>query len=76
MKGFKYIQNGRERDLAPCFFCKHRENLTIDAPCYTCMSLMDLSLRKPNSKTEFASFEPISKEHLTVLRKEQKNETA
>ena len=74
MKGFKYIQNGREHDLPPCFFCKNREKTTNCAPCYNCMSLMDLALHKPNSKTEFVDFEPISEEYLTVLRKEQKNE--
>ena len=53
MKGF--YDNGR--DIAPCFMCKHKENMTVECPCFSCISFVDLALHKPNYETEFANFE-------------------
>ena len=72
MKGYKYLFQGKEIDMSPCFFCKHRQKMTFETPCYDCISNMDLALHKPNSETHFVSFIPLTKEHLKVLEIEQK----
>lgn len=44
-------------DRAPCRTCKHRNKMTVEAPCYNCIDIVDLALHKPNAETEFASYE-------------------
>ena len=55
MKG--YI-DAKGYDRPPCGSCKHKKRLTVEAPCCNCISLLDIALHKPNSETEFASYEP------------------
>ena len=64
MKGF-IDQNGYDRP--PCGTCKHRDQLTITAPCYNCISVVDLALHKPNYDTEFAAYEK-AEDDLTEAR--------
>lgn len=45
-------------DRPPCAECKHRNKMTVESPCYNCISIVDLALHKPNNETEFTSFEP------------------
>lgn len=59
MKGF-IDEIGMDRPA--CAKCKHKGKTTVEAPCYNCISNMDLALHKPNYETEFASFEPADKE--------------
>lgn len=40
--------------------CLHRNKMTVEEPCYSCIDLMDLSLHRPNVETEFASFTPAT----------------
>ena len=47
MKGFPGI----------CKKCKHRNTLTVQEPCWSCISNEDLSLHKPDEETEYAGFE-------------------
>lgn len=54
MKG--YIDE-YERDMSPCKKCKYSHKMTVEAPCYNCISLSDLALHKPNCETEFVYFE-------------------
>lgn len=54
MKG--YVDE-KGRDLPPCNTCKYKSKMTIEAPCYSCIDLVDLALHKPNSETEFANYE-------------------
>ena len=54
MKGY-IDKNGNDR--APCDSCKHKDKMTISAPCYNCISVIDLALHKLNSETEFAAYE-------------------
>lgn len=54
MKGY-IDKNGKDR--SPCGSCKHKDKLTVDEPCYHCISILDLALHKPNSETEFAAYE-------------------
>lgn len=49
-------------DVSPCRKCKHFHKMTVQAPCYNCISLLDLALHKPNSETEFACFEEKKEE--------------
>lgn len=58
-------------DCSPCFYCKHREKMTVSAPCYNCMDNSQIAHGLPNAKCDFANFEPITKEHLSVLLFEQ-----
>ena len=60
MKGF-IDENGYDRPA--CVTCKHKNRMTVESPCYNCVSIMDLVLSKPNCETEFAAYEP--KEELT-----------
>lgn len=55
MKGF-IDKNGFDRP--PCRLCKYEKQSVTEAPCYNCISTLDLALLKPNSETEFASFTP------------------
>ncbi len=56
MKG--YI-DAKGHDKPPCGSCKHKNRLTVEAPCYTCISSLDLASHKANAETEFASYEPL-----------------
>ena len=56
MKGF-IDELGMDRPA--CAKCKHKGKMTVEAPCYNCISVMDLALHKPNYETEFAAFEPM-----------------
>lgn len=47
-------------DRPPCSRCLHRNKMTVEEPCYSCIDLMDLSLHRPNVETEFASFTPAT----------------
>lgn len=71
MKGFKCIFHDKIIDNTPCFFCKHRKNLTVESPCYGCIETTDLALHKQNADTEFANFEPLSPAHSKVLEIER-----
>ena len=57
-------------DMSPCLFCKNRDKMTVSAPCYNCIDNADIALHKPNVKTEYANFEPISPAHAAVLQYE------
>lgn len=67
MKGYTY----HGKDCSPCFFCKHRDEFTVEASCYSCLDNEDIALHKPNYKCDFANFEPLSANHLAVLLYEQ-----
>ena len=54
MKGYT-DENGRDRP--PCGMCRHKDKLTVEAPCYNCIDAVDLALHKLNSETEFVYFE-------------------
>lgn len=54
MKGY-IDKNGYDRP--PCGTCKHRNKMTVEHPCYSCIDTMDLALHKPNAETEFANYE-------------------
>lgn len=58
MKG-RYVKmpDGRIMDKAPCDTCKHKNKMTVEAPCYNCIAIIDLALHKPNAETEFAAYE-------------------
>lgn len=45
-------------DRPACVNCKHRGKMTVEVPCYNCISPIDLASCKPNYQTEFAAFEP------------------
>ena len=45
------------RDVSPCRTCKHKNKMTVEEPCYSCIDICDLALHKPNHETEFASYE-------------------
>ena len=54
---FGYIdENGHDRP--PCSKCKHKNKMTVEAPCYNCIDADDLALHKPNHKTNFVNYEP------------------
>ena len=59
MKGYTDEQG---RDRPPCATCKHKNKMTVEAPCYSCISNVDLALHKPNSESNFFYYSPI---HLT-----------
>ena len=45
MKGFyEKLLDGRIVDRPPCSRCLHRNKMTVEEPCYSCIDLMDLSL--------------------------------
>ena len=48
MKGFPGI----------CRQCKYKNKMTVEVPCYNCISNIDLALHKPDEETEYACFEP------------------
>ena len=54
MKG--YIDD-KGRDRPPCATCKHRNKMTVEAPCYSCIDNVDLALHKSNAETEFGNYE-------------------
>lgn len=54
MKGYT-DENGKDRP--PCGTCKHKNKLTVQAPCDSCIDTVDLALHKPNAETEFANYE-------------------
>lgn len=56
MKGF-IDEMGYDRPA--CVTCKYKYKMTVEAPCYDCISLIDLASHKPNYETEFASWQPI-----------------
>jgi hypothetical protein len=61
VKGFyEKLPDGRIVDRPPCSRCLHRNKMTAEEPCYSCIDLMDLSLHRPNAETEFASFAPAT----------------
>lgn len=55
MKG--YIDT-KGHDKSPCESCKYKTRLTVESPCYNCISSLDLALHKANAETEFTSYEP------------------
>lgn len=59
MKGY-IDENGNDR--SPCGMCKHKDKLTVEAPCYNCIDAVDLALHKPNSETEFIYFEKVGEQ--------------
>lgn len=54
MKGY-VDSNGFDRP--PCISCKYKSKMTVEEPCYSCISVICLALHKPNCETEFASYE-------------------
>ena len=54
MKGF-IDEKGIDR--SPCGICKHRNKMTVEEPCYSCIDNVDLALHKPNHETEFVHYE-------------------
>lgn len=48
MKGFPGI----------CQMCKYKNKMTVEVPCWNCISNEDLALHKPDEETEYACFEP------------------
>lgn len=54
MKG--YIDE-KGNDRSPCGTCKHRNKMTVQEPCYSCIDNVDLALHKPNRETEFVHYE-------------------
>ena len=44
-------------DRSPCSKCKHKDKLTVEYPCYSCIDNIDLAMHKPNSETEFVNYE-------------------
>lgn len=61
MKGFyEKLLDGRIVDRPPCSRYLHRNKMTVEEPCYSCIDLMDLSLHRPNVETKFASFTPAT----------------
>ena len=62
------------RDMSPCKKCKYSHKMTVEAPCYNCISLSDLALHKPNCETEFVYFEENTNTCVdsTDIRKEAK----
>lgn len=59
MKG--YIDE-KGYDRSPCGTCKHKNKLTVEAPCYFCIDNVDLALHKPNHETEFTNYEGVELE--------------
>lgn len=47
----------RETEAPPCKTCKHKNKLTVEAPCYSCISNEELALHKPNSEIKFVNYE-------------------
>ena len=72
MKGYTY----HGKDCSPCFFCKHRDEFTVENHCYNCIDNVDIALHKPNAETDFVHFTPISDGHLMAWEYEQKREGA
>ncbi len=57
MKGhYETLPDGRVLDRPPCGTCKYRHRMTIEAPCYSCVDIIDLASHKPNAETEFAAY--------------------
>ncbi len=56
MKG--YIDS-KGHDKSPCGSCKYKKRLTVESPCYNCISPLDLALHKANADTEFTNYEPL-----------------
>lgn len=54
MKGFI---DKKGFDRPPCKTCKYKSRMTVESPCYTCISNIDLALHKPNAETEFINYE-------------------
>ena len=53
LKGYIDI-NGNDRP--PCGTCVYKDRMTVEEPCYSCISIIDLALHKPNYETEFVSY--------------------
>ena len=49
--------DGLLADIPPCGTCKYKNKMTVESPCYNCISDVDLALHKPNADTEFANYE-------------------
>ena len=63
MKGhYEFRADGRMADAPPCRTCKHKNKMTVEAPCYSCIDPVALALHKPNAETEFANYEPEGEE--------------
>ena len=47
----------------PCKKCKHEHKLTVENPCYTCISNEDIVLAhiNPDHPVDFVHFEPKEK---------------
>lgn len=54
MKGYVDL-NGFDRPA--CISCKYKNKMTVEEPCYSCVSSISLSLHKPNCETEFTHYE-------------------
>ena len=57
----RYIDE-KGNDCTPCVTYKHRNKITVQEPCYSCIDNIDLALHKPNHEIEFVHYES---EHLT-----------
>lgn len=59
MKGrYDVGPDGRRIDAPPCRTCKHKNKMTVEAPCYNCIDPVSLALHKPNAETDFVCWEP------------------
>lgn len=49
----------------PCKKCKWEHKLTVENPCYTCISNEDIALAhiNPDHPVEFVHFEPKEEDH-------------
>lgn len=53
LKGYIDI-NGNDRP--PCGTCVYKDRMTVEEPCYSCISIIDLALHKPDYETEFVNY--------------------
>lgn len=58
MRGERIVKKGKVCDVAPCYKCKYKNELTVGVHCYGCISNVDLALHKANHETEFTCFVP------------------
>ena len=47
----------RETEERSCKTCKHKNKLTFEVPCYSCIKNDELPLHKPNSEIKFVNYE-------------------
>ena len=69
MKGFyEKLLDGRIVDRPPCSRCLHRNKMTVEEPCYSCIDLMDLSLHRNKMTVEEPCYSCIDLMDLSLHR--------